>query len=240
MRQLFITGASRGFGLALAKRLDSENTRITGLARTRGDFEGNFVNCDFSDPKAAAETLEAAFAQTAVFIANSGTLEPIDFLENLTIEEILNSLATNLTGSFICLQRFLIATRNLEIPKLFIQISSGAALPERAKPSWSLYCAAKSGQEQLARTVAKEQSYAPFPAKVINFNPGVMETAMQEFIRATPRSAFPDVDRFIELKENGQINAPETIADALAKLIDSHDKLDNGAAYQYSDFSVAR
>jgi len=247
MRQLFITGSSRGFGLALAKRLDSGNTQITGLARTRGDFEGNFVGCDFSDPKAAAETLEAAFAQTdwenhesVVFIANSGALEPIDFLENLSLEEIQKSLAINLTGSFICLQRFLIATRNLEIPKLFIQISSGAALPERAKPSWSLYCAAKSGQEQLARTVAKEQSYAPFPAKVINFNPGVMETAMQELIRATPKSAFPEVDRFIELKEKGQINTPEIIADALAKLIDSYESLETGGTYQFSDLPEAR
>ena len=144
-----------------------------------------------------------------------------------------------MTGSFICLQRFLVATRDLQLPKLFIQISSGAALPERAKPSWSLYCAAKSGQEQLVRTIAKEQSYAPFPAKVVNFNPGVIETAMQELIRAVPKSSFPEVDRFIELKEKGQINEPATVADALANLIDSYDKLNNGATYQYSDFLEA-
>ena len=128
----------------------------------------------------------------------------------------------------------------MQLPKLFIQISSGASLPERAKPCWSLYCATKSGQEQLARTIAKEQSYAPFPAKVVNFNPGVMETAMQELIRATPRSAFPEVDRFIELKENGQVNAPATIAEALANLIHSYEKLNSGATYQYSDFLEVR
>lgn len=243
MRQLFITGTSRGFGLALAKRLDTKSSQIVGLSRSKGDFTGNYIECDFSDPEAAARTLEETFVQTnwgnsksVVFVANSGILEPIDFLEKLSVRDIQNSLTINLTGSFICLQQFLIATRELQIPKLFIQVSSGAALPERAKPSWSLYCAAKSGQEQLVRTIAKEQNFAPFPAKVVNFNPGVMETAMQELIRSTPQSAFPEVDRFIELKENGQINDPATIADALANLIDSFDKLDNGATYQYSDF----
>ena len=63
-----------------------------------------------------------------------------------------------------------------------------------------------------------------------------METAMQELIRTVPKSAFPEVDRFIELKEKGQIKEPATVADALANLIDSYDKLDNGATYQYSDF----
>ena len=240
---MFITGPSRGFGLALAKRLDTGNSQIVGLSRSKGDFTGNHIECDFSNPEAAARTLEKTFAQTnwhnfksVVFVANSGILEPIDFLEKLSVRDIQNSLTINLAGSFICLQQFLIATRELQIPKLFIQISSGAALPERAKPSWSLYCAAKSGQEQLVRTIAKEQNFVSFPAKVVNFNPGVMETAMQELIRSTPQSAFPEVDRFIELKEKGQMNDPATIADALAKLIDSFESLNSGTTYLFSDF----
>lgn len=243
MRQLFITGTSRGFGLALARQFETATTKITGLSRSRGDFQGNHIACDLSEPKSASETLDQTFAQanwkgceSIIFVANAGILKPIDFLENLSINDIQNSLTINLTGSLICLQRFLIATRDLQLPKLFIQISSGAALPDRAKPSWSLYCAAKSGQEQLVRTIAKEQSYSPFPAKVVNFNPGVMETAMQELIRTVPKSAFPEVDRFIELKEKGQLKEPATVADALANLIDSYNKLHNGASYQYSDF----
>ncbi|MCH2613957.1 MAG: SDR family NAD(P)-dependent oxidoreductase [Opitutales bacterium] len=204
MRQLFITGTSRGFGLALTKQLETENPQIKGLSRSRGDFRGNHVACDLNQTKSASETLDQTFAQanwpdgeSIIFVANSGILKSIDFLDHLSINDIQNSLTINLTGSFVCLQRFLIATRDFQLPKLFVQISSGAALPERAKPSWSLYCSAKSGQEQLVRTIAKEQSYAPFPAKVVNFNPSVMETGMQELIRAAPKSAFPEVDRFI-------------------------------------------
>ena len=59
---------------------------------------------------------------------------------------------------------------------------------------------------------------------------------MQELIRSTPQSAFPEVDRFIELKEKGQMNDPATIADALAKLIDSFESLNSGTTYLFSDF----
>ena len=81
MRQLFITGTSRGFGLALTKQLETENTRITGLSRSRGDFRGNHIACDLNQTKSASETLDQTFAQanwqdceSIIFVANSGIL----------------------------------------------------------------------------------------------------------------------------------------------------------------------
>ncbi len=244
MRSVFITGTSRGLGGELAQELSDEKTRLTGLSRTRGDFAGNYHFCDFNDPDAAARALDLAFVSTdwqntesAVFINNSGQLGPLDFIQNLSVDDIQENLTSNIIGASLCLSRFISATENLNLPKLFVQISSGAALPERAKPSWSLYCASKIAQEQLVRTVAKEQTYAKYPMKVVNFNPGVMETNMQRLIRDTPKESFPEVDRFIELKNQGQVADPANVAESVHNLINAFSSLENGATYQNQAFA---
>ncbi len=43
--------------------------------------------------------------------------------------------------------------------------------------------------------------------------PGVVDTAMQEKIRATPESRFPEVARFTERKRRGDFNSGSYVAD---------------------------
>ncbi len=245
MRIIFITGVSRGLGAALTRILDNDETQIIGFSRSKGEFEGVFHSCDFSKPELAASTLDQAFqeadlknADSITFISNAGQLSPLDFIDRLDIADIHENLTSNLVGSSIALSRFIKYTGDLDKPKLFIQISSGVALPERVKPGWSLYCAAKAGQEQLIRTVATEQSHVPHPAKVINLNPGVMETAMQQLIRSTPKSSFPGVDRFIQMKEEGKVVDPSVIAGRIANAIDDYDSLESGKTYVEAEFQA--
>lgn len=243
MRYFFITGVSRGLGLALAKRFEGEGNRVIGFSRTQGDFEGEFYACNLSEPIEASKSLAAALnkadlesATEIIFIANAGLLGPLDFLRNLEPGDIQENLTANLVGAAVGLQRFLERTRNIPVPKLYLQISSGAALPERVKPGWSLYCASKSGQEQLVRTVAAEQFHEEHPAMLVNLNPGLMETGMQRLIRSTSKEAFPDVDKFIDFKESGRVPSPEAVAASIASLVDRFQSLDNGASYQIADF----
>ncbi len=245
MRIIFITGISRGLGAALTKELTKDDTQIIGFSRSKGEFEGIFHSCDFSKPQLAVSIFDQAFeeadlknAASITFINNAGQLGPLDFIERLDITDIQENLTANLLGSAIALSHFLKYTKQLDKPKLFLQISSGVALPERAKPGWSLYCAAKAGQEQLIRTVALEQSHVPHPAKVLNINPGVMETAMQQLIRSTPKSAFPGVDRFIQMKEEGKVVDPKIIAARIAAAIEDYDSLENGKTYVQAEFQA--
>ena len=244
MRTIFITGVSRGLGRALTQQLADEDTRLIGFGRGKGDFEGEFHSCDFTKPQLAASILESALemeslesSDSIVFICNAGTLGPIGKAQTLDPFDIEATIAANLCGSSVAAATFLKRVESISVPKLFIQISSGAALPDRAKGSWSLYCACKAGQEQLIRAIAIEQKAAPQPTKFININPGVMETAMQAAIRQLSPEQFPEVVEFIKMKEEGRIPEPEAIAQKICDLIRDIPSLKNGNTYTLADYS---
>lgn len=242
MRTVFITGVSRGLGQALSTSLDDGNTRLVGFGRTQGDFAGTFHTCDFSKPQLASSILESALesenlseSDSIVFIANAGHLGLLAKAQDLDAFEIEQTIASNLIGSAITVSTFLKFTQNLNVPKTFIQITSGAALPDRAKASWSLYCSSKAGQEQLIRSVAKEQENAAHPCCLINVNPGVMETSMQVEIRKTSPEAFPEVERFKKMKEEGRIPSPDTIASRISDLLSKPSELENAKTYSLAE-----
>ncbi|MCH6258841.1 SDR family NAD(P)-dependent oxidoreductase [Puniceicoccaceae bacterium K14] len=242
MDTVFITGVSRGFGLALSQALVSENTQLIGFGRTQGEFSGHFHKCDLADQETVGLVLKTAFLEAElakshriIFINNAGTLGPLKRVEDILPAEIHRNITANVTATAIALSSFLSATKKLDCEKLFINISSGAALPERPKASWSLYCASKAGQDQLIRTVAKEQETQTYPTTLINFNPGVMETRMQEEIRATPQETFPDVGRFIKLREDGKVASPEEVAKNLVGAFVRRLAFSNGLTYAPGD-----
>lgn len=239
MRTIIITGVSKGLGKALSQTLTDERTRLIGFGRSQGDFTGAFHSCDFTKPQLAASIFESALAaapledsESITFIANAGRLGILNTAQNLDSYDIEETIAANLTQSALAASAFLRRTEDIPVPKLFVQITSGAALPERPKASWSLYCASKAGQEQLVRSIAEEQKTAKHPATFVNINPGVMETAMQEQIRQVSPEAFPDVERFIKLKEEGRIPSPDAIAQKIKTLLAT--KLVNGQTYNIS------
>lgn len=97
-----------------------------------------------------------------------------------------------------------------------------------------MYCAAKAGLDHFVRTLALEQKSEPFSFTAINIDPGVMDTAMQEGIRAAAKSDFPDVERFVQRKENGQLVAPDRVAKAVLRILDRKD-LAQGERYATMD-----
>lgn len=243
MRIIFITGVSRGLGYSLSKALESNDTRVIGFGRSKGNFTENFHTCDFANPEQAANELnnglnvdDLEHASEVIFISNAGILGQLAKAQDLSSSDIQEAITANLIGASIAASAFLKRVQNLDTQKLFIQISSGAALPDRAKASWSLYCACKAGQEQLIRSIALEQETAKYPTKLININPGVMETAMQAQLRKTPKENFPDVAKFIKMSEEGKIPSPDTIAKRIAVLIENPQTLENGKTHTLAQY----
>src|SRR5205823_11454914 len=95
------------------------------------------------------------------------------------------------------------AARPAGVDTRVIFVSSGAA--HRVIESWSVYSATKRGAEMYFDAVAVEQP----DAYVVNVNPGVMDTGMQEVLR---RSDFPEKDRYVDLHAHGQLPDPVTVA----------------------------
>ena len=48
--------------------------------------------------------------------------------------------------------------------------------------------------------------------KIYSIAPGIVDTAMQEQIRGADKTNFPEVDRFICYKEDGELASAEVVA----------------------------
>ena len=77
------------------------------------------------------------------------------------------------------------------------------------------------------KAIANEQNDIENGVKCIAIYPGVVDTDMQTVIRKTTELEFKNVQRFIELKENNELYAPEFVADKIFK-IDISNALENG------------
>lgn len=222
MKLLCISGGSAGLGSALVELYQGLGWQVCEFSRsgqTSGHIEMDLAQMD------AAILAEEHFRQLSaqpweevMLINNAGMLSPLSPVATIGDEEIIRHLQVNFNAGIRIIAAFIRQFGDLPLrKKTVVQISSGAAL--RAYGSWSLYCASKAGMEHFIRALAVEQSTAAYPVCCLNFDPGVMDTAMQTEIRSRPVEAFPDVGRFIARKEEGLLSHPGAVALQLCKLV---------------------
>ncbi|MCZ7598064.1 MAG: hypothetical protein M5U09_10565 [Gammaproteobacteria bacterium] len=65
---------------------------------------------------------------------------------------------------------------------------------------------------------------------MIAIAPGVVDTAMQDAIRASDPADFPQIGKFTALKEGGALSTPRHAAEAMIRLIETT-PLQNGGVY---------
>jgi benzil reductase ((S)-benzoin forming) len=140
---------------------------------------------------------------------------------------------TNYVSPVLVLAEIIARFQAATCRKVIVNITSGAALKGRA--GWSLYCAAKAGMENFIRSLALEQQTEPQPFIPINIDPGVIDTEMQALIRATSPVDFPDVERFIQRKNQGLLMPPEKVAAAVIRILEQ-ESLSFGGRYETSKY----
>ncbi|GAI79412.1 unnamed protein product, partial [marine sediment metagenome] len=111
-------------------------------------------------------------------------------------------------------------TQAWPIMKRVAIISSGAG--KKPYPGWGAYCTAKAGLDMLTRCVGVEQMNQPHPVEIYSIAPGVVDTDMQREIRAAEEVDFPQVSRFVQLKEQGELQSPEATAQQLIHLLQTN------------------
>jgi len=220
-----ITGGSRGLGKSLVQWYLRHGWTVKEFSRS-GVSEIH-IDCDFSDAKQSSAVMGETFAQLSrqpwsqvVLINNAGTLSPIGPIE--TTDELgwQQNLQINLIGTVMATGLFIKSFAKANTKATVVNISSGAAF----KPyyGWSLYCAAKAGVEAFSACVALEQHQAKHPVAVFAIRPGVIDTEMQQQVRAQNQSGFAEVERFKALKRDGQLaSAEDTAAKTAAIIADS-------------------
>jgi benzil reductase ((S)-benzoin forming) len=130
---------------------------------------------------------------------------------------------------------FLRAARATRAACHLVMLGSGAA--HHVYEGWSAYGAGKAAIDQWVRTVGAEQARRGNRVRVLSVAPGVVATAMQEQIRATPARCFPEVARFVELHESGQLREPAAVAREIWALLGRD--LPNGAVVDLRELAAS-
>ncbi|MBV2366399.1 SDR family oxidoreductase [Streptomonospora nanhaiensis] len=165
-RTAVITGAARGVGALLARRLADQGVRtaLVGLepdelAATAKDCgaESDWWQADVTDAaalEAAAAAITERHGRVDIVVANAGiaTGGPFAHTEAASFDRVIE---VNLLGSIATARAFLPAL--LESRGYLLQIASLAAITPA--PLMAAYCAGKSGVEAFAHCVRPEVAY---------------------------------------------------------------------------------
>lgn len=205
MRAFAITGVSRGLGAALFTLLVEGGHRVLAIGRRftpeqeeaarREPDRIRLCAADLADPPELRTAFEALWdgAESAHLIQNAAVVEPIGAIGTLARDELVRAVAVNQTAPMLITNDFL-AARPEGLPATVLFISSGAAT--RPIQGWALYCATKAGGEMFHLVAAEEHP----DVRIVNVNPGRMDTGMQVAIRAAD---FPDLPHYVEAHERG-------------------------------------
>lgn len=212
--RVLVTGASRGIGHAICKRLLADGYHVVGLARTRPQaLPGlEFHAVDLLDREATAATLQRLAAQGPFHgLVNNVGAAPIAALEDLGDAELMHTLAINLSTTLQCTQALLPGMRAAGRGRI-VNMASRSAL---GKAGRSAYSAAKAGLIGMTRTWALE--LAPQGITVNVIAPGPIDT---ELYRQANPPGSPAAERLAAAIPVGRLGRPEDVAHAAAYFLD--------------------
>ncbi len=208
-RNVLITGATKGIGLALSRLLADSNYSVIGIAKNRvEEFPGRQFTCDLGDAEETADLLARIQAQTPIdaIINNVGIAHP-EPLGSVTLAHLHDCYELNVRAAVQITQAFAPSMKERGWGRI-VNIASRAILGAKNRTSYS---AAKSALIGCTRTWALE--LAPFGITVNAVAPGPTET---ELFRQRHRAGSEEEAKAIASIPMGRIGKPEEIAAAIA------------------------
>jgi 3-oxoacyl-[acyl-carrier protein] reductase len=220
-RVALVTGASRGIGEAIARRLAAEGATLLAAARSKqalaqvvADIAGSggrarALTLDVSDSSSIEAVMTSALeehGQIDVLVNNAGIAED-NLILRMSREAWDRVLATNLTGAFLLTQAVVKGMVRRRYGRI-VNVTSVVGLMGNA--GQANYAAAKAGLVGLTRSVARELGSRDITCNAVA--PGFIATAMTdrmtEQARGTLSTQIP-VQR---------LGTPEDVAAAVAFL----------------------
>lgn len=222
LNKVFITGINSGLGLNLSEIFKSHNYEVFSFSKSKNKSKKN-IRVNFSNLKKLEQISNSFFRLNNKYdyiFLNAGilgSLKKINLIKKNEIDEIMN---INFLSNKIIIDSII---KNKVKFKSIIAISSGASL--NPKHSWFLYCLSKVSFRFLIESYSIE-----YPKlHLINFNPGPMNTMMQEKVRSYDVKKIPSVKIFKTNYKNNKIPDPKKIARLIFDNLDFITKEKSGA-----------
>ncbi|GJG86725.1 beta-ketoacyl-ACP reductase [Gemmatimonadetes bacterium T265] len=174
-----VTGASRGIGAAIARRLAADGAKVVVNYRksaraadrvvadiTAAGGEAIAVQADVADRAQVARLFadaEAAYGRLDILVNNAGTAEPAP-LDGMTDATMGAQFAVNLRGTVHATQEAARATRGTDAGGAggrIVNISTIAAEQEHTPAGLGIYGASKAAVEALTASLARALARTP-------------------------------------------------------------------------------
>ena len=225
-KKALVTGASRGIGKAIAKKLASEGCdlvltcikNIEDLQDIANDLSGQHnirckaYACDAADPAQIGQIFDRE--QEIDIVVNNAGISYVGLLQDMSDEDWNRVIATNLSSVFYTCRKaipYMIRKKHGRIVNISSMWGGCGASMEVA------YSASKGGVDAFTRALAKE--LAPSGITVNALSCGVIDTDMNSRLSAEERTAL---EEDIPI---GRFGRADEVADVVWSLINSPEYL---------------
>src|SRR5690349_11512220 len=203
-RLALVTGTTRGIGAAAAAHLLERRWQVVGMARHPAAIDHphyRHIVIDLRDSASLAhleDDLSAIVSDSRwrrLGLVNNaaagGVLGPIETINPVDMAQLM---AVNVVAPS-WLIGLVLRRVHADVAVRIVNVSSGAAT--RAFPGLADYCASKAALRMVGMAAASELDSplrvhaAPADTAILSYEPGTVDTAMQEAARSRPLSEYP-------------------------------------------------
>lgn len=220
MKLIYITGASKGLGKALAEAFLKNGHTVIGMSRTNSIEHKNYqhIEIDLSDKDALAGFRFELSDQYEEFILinNAGSLGEVKHIGDWTVTGLSALYQLNVISPIFLTNQFYTAACNSAKVKYVLHIGSGAA--NSPIDGWAQYCSSKAALHMASQVIEEElklNSIENFKQRTLS--PGVIDTQMQAQIRNLRSNDFSQKERFIAYKSENELASAENLADKIIR-----------------------
>ena len=244
-----VTGGGRGLGRAVAETLALLGASVVVASRNAPELDDVVKAIRRAKGKALAQTADVSddrqvqelalaterwVGPATILVNNAGMLDPVAPLVRSDAGLWLRNVAVNIGGTYLPTRALVPGMLSRRFGRIVNITSSSATRPTAGATA---YAASKAGVVQFTKSLALELESTGVTACA--YNPGPMDTEMQEKLRRMSTADYPRADEHRQLEREGKLIDPRRAARVIAYLTlpATHR---NGQALEHDDGDLAR